>query len=96
MKSVPEIKAAISRLSPAEMRLVRDWGATQAGLYAFVSPAIAVAVGVFISGERVRATELLGMLIMLAATWFALSRPAVERPENPVLAVPVGKARRDF
>jgi drug/metabolite transporter (DMT)-like permease len=61
------------------MRLVRDWGATQAGLYAFVSPAIAVAVGVAVSGERVRATELLGMLIMLAATWFALSRPAAEK-----------------
>lgn len=25
MKSLPEIQAAISRLSPAEMRLVRDW-----------------------------------------------------------------------
>jgi len=78
------------------MRLVRDWGATQAGLYAFVSPAIAVAVGVFISGERVRTTELIGMLIMLAATWFALSRPAVERPEQALLAVPVRKGRRGF
>jgi drug/metabolite transporter (DMT)-like permease len=78
------------------MRLVRDWGATQAGLYAFVSPAIAVAVGVFISGERVRATELLGMLIMLAATWFALSRPTAEHAEKALLAVPVGKARRNF
>jgi drug/metabolite transporter (DMT)-like permease len=65
------------------LRLVRDWGASQAGLYAFVSPAIAVAVGVLISGERVRATELLGMLIMLAATWFALSRPTASLAATP-------------
>ncbi len=57
------------------LRLVRDWGTARAGLYAFVSPAIAVAVGITVSGERPRATDFLGMAIMLAATWFALGRP---------------------
>ena len=57
------------------LRLVRDWGASRAGLYAFVSPAIAVATGVLVSGERLRPSELVGMAIMLLATWFALSRP---------------------
>jgi drug/metabolite transporter (DMT)-like permease len=56
------------------MRLVRDWGASRAGLYAFVSPAIAVATGVLVSGERLTGSELLGMAIMFVATWFALSR----------------------
>ena len=57
------------------LRLVRDWGASRAGLYAFVSPAIAVATGVLVSGERLRPSEFVGMAIMLLATWFALSRP---------------------
>jgi len=57
------------------LRLVRDWGASRAGLYAFVSPAIAVVVGIAVSGEVPRASEFLGMAIMLAATWFALGTP---------------------
>jgi drug/metabolite transporter (DMT)-like permease len=54
------------------LRLVRDWGASRAGLYAFVSPAIAVAVGVMLAGEALHASDLAGMLIMLAATGFAM------------------------
>jgi drug/metabolite transporter (DMT)-like permease len=65
------------------LRLVRDWGASRAGLYAFVSPAIAVATGVLVSGERLRPSELAGMAIMLLATWFALSRPATSVPPLP-------------
>ena len=57
------------------LRLVRDWGTARAGLYAFVSPAIAVVVGIVVSGERPRASDFFGMAIMLAATWFALGRP---------------------
>jgi drug/metabolite transporter (DMT)-like permease len=57
------------------LRLVRDWGAARAGLYAFVSPTIAVVVGITVSGERPRTSEFIGMAIMLAATWFALGRP---------------------
>jgi drug/metabolite transporter (DMT)-like permease len=54
------------------LRLVRDWGTAKAGMYAFVSPAIAVLVGIFLSGEAARASDFLGMGLMLAATWFAL------------------------
>jgi drug/metabolite transporter (DMT)-like permease len=54
------------------LRLVRDWGTAKAGLYAFVSPVIAVLVGVVLSGEAARASDFLGMSLMLVATWFAL------------------------
>jgi drug/metabolite transporter (DMT)-like permease len=61
------------------LRLVRDWGTAKAGMYAFVSPAIAVLVGIFLSGEAARASDFLGMSLMLAATWFALGpAPSVE------------------
>lgn len=53
--------------------LVRDWGAFRAGLYAFVSPIIAVAVGVVFAGEPFGWAEGLGMGIMLAATALSLS-----------------------
>jgi drug/metabolite transporter (DMT)-like permease len=60
------------------LRLVRDWGAARAGMYAFVSPALAVAVGVTLAGERIAASELVGMAIMLAATAFAVGGRATE------------------
>jgi drug/metabolite transporter (DMT)-like permease len=56
------------------LRLVRDWGTAKAGMYAFVSPAIAVLVGIALSGETARASDFIGMALMLAATWFALGR----------------------
>jgi drug/metabolite transporter (DMT)-like permease len=59
------------------LRLVRDWGASRAGLYAFVSPAIAVVVGVVLAGETLHASDLAGMVIMLAATGFAMGGAAV-------------------
>jgi drug/metabolite transporter (DMT)-like permease len=62
------------------LRLVRDWGTARASMYAFVSPIIAVLVGVFASGETMRTSDLLGMLIMLAATWAALGRREARRP----------------
>jgi drug/metabolite transporter (DMT)-like permease len=65
------------------LRLVRDWGASRAGMYSFVSPAIAVATGVLISGEALHRTELLGMLLMLAGTWFALNRDAGTTTPSP-------------
>jgi len=68
------------------LRLVRDWGTARAGLYAFVSPAIAVLVGIVVSGERPRASDFLGMAIMLAATWFALGRPLPRLGARPPAA----------
>jgi drug/metabolite transporter (DMT)-like permease len=57
--------------------LVRDWGAFRAGLYAFVSPIIAVAVGVVYAGEPFGWAEAVGMGIMLAATALSLSEKKV-------------------
>lgn len=59
--------------------LVRDWGAFRAGLYAFVSPIIAVAVGVAYADEPFGWSEGLGMGIMLAATALSLSEKKIEK-----------------
>ena len=56
--------------------LLREWGAFRAGLYAFISPIIAVAVGVAVLGEPFGRWEALGMAIMLGAT------ALVVRPEQ--------------
>ncbi len=54
--------------------LVRDWGATKAGSYAFVSPIIAVLLGLAINGEALHAVDAVGMVLMLAAAWVALRK----------------------
>lgn len=61
------------------MRLLRDWGAFRAGLYAFVSPAIAVAVGVAALSEPFGWSEAVGALLMFGAAAIALKRPGRER-----------------
>jgi drug/metabolite transporter (DMT)-like permease len=53
--------------------LVRDWGAFRAGLYSFVSPVVAVAVGVALANEAFGWPEALGMGVMLGATALALT-----------------------
>lgn len=57
------------------MRLLRDWGAFRAGLYAFVSPVIAVAVGVAVLSERFGWAEGLGAVLMFGAAAIALKKP---------------------
>jgi len=57
------------------VRLLRDWGAFRAGLYAFVSPVIAVAVGVVVLGERFGWAEGAGGMHMYAAAAIALATP---------------------
>ena len=57
------------------LRLLRDWGAFRAGLYAFVSPAIAVAVGVVVLGERFGWSEGIGGVLMFAAAAIAFAKP---------------------
>ncbi|MBV9757477.1 MAG: EamA family transporter [Alphaproteobacteria bacterium] len=54
--------------------LVRDWGASRTGTYAFVSPAIAVLLGVTIYGERLDAASAAGMALMLLAAALVLRR----------------------
>jgi drug/metabolite transporter (DMT)-like permease len=57
---------------------LRDWDAFRAGLYAFVSPAIAVGVGVAVLGEPFGPPEAVGAVLMFGAAAIALKRP--ERP----------------
>ena len=52
--------------------LVRDWGASKTGTYAFISPAIAVIVGCSWFGERLDWGDVAGMLLMLGAAGLAL------------------------
>lgn len=56
------------------MRLLRDWGAFRAGLYAFVSPAVAVGVGVAALSEPFGWAEGVGALLMFGAAAIALRR----------------------
>ncbi|MBD2749759.1 EamA family transporter [Microvirga sp. BT688] len=53
--------------------LVRDWGAFRAGLYSFVSPVVAVTVGVAFVNEAFGWPEAIGMAVMLSATALALT-----------------------
>ena len=55
------------------LALLRDWEPSRAGLYAFVSPVIAVAVGVGLFEEPFGVFETTGSLIMLGAAALALS-----------------------
>ena len=56
--------------------LVRDWGASKPGTYAFVSPVIAVVVGATLFGEKLDWGDLVGMTLMLSAAGLALRRRA--------------------
>ena len=58
------------------VRLLREWGAFRAGLYAFVSPVIAVTVGVVVLGERFGWAEGVGAVLMFGAAAIALKTPA--------------------
>jgi len=58
------------------IRLLRDWGAFRAGLYAFISPVIAVGVGVVALSERFGWAEGLGAALLFGAAAIALrTRP---------------------
>jgi drug/metabolite transporter (DMT)-like permease len=54
--------------------LVRDWGASRAGTYAFVSPVIAVVIGTTLFNERLDIGDVVGMLLMLTAAAIVLRR----------------------
>lgn len=61
-------------------RLMRDWGAGRVGTYAFISPVVAVLLGILVAGERVGPVDALGMALMLGAAFLALRRPAAATP----------------
>lgn len=54
--------------------LVRDWGVSRTGSYAFVAPVIGVVAAVLLFGEHVSFGELLGMVLMLSAAGLVLKR----------------------
>ena len=60
--------------------LVRDWGASKTGTYAFISPVIAVMAGCTLFGEKLDWGDAAGMTLMLSGAGLALrgrTRPAV-------------------
>jgi drug/metabolite transporter (DMT)-like permease len=52
--------------------LVRDWGASRPGTYAFISPVIAVITGCSLFGEKLDWGDAAGMTLMLGAAGLAL------------------------
>lgn len=56
--------------------LVREWGPTRAGAYTFVSPVIAVGLGMLVFHEKIGVIEAVGMTVMLSAAYVALYRPS--------------------
>jgi drug/metabolite transporter (DMT)-like permease len=63
------------------LRLMREWGAARAGLYAFVSPVVALVLGALVFGEPLTWRELTGAALMLLAAAIAVVRaPASELP----------------
>jgi drug/metabolite transporter (DMT)-like permease len=64
------------------MRLLHSWGASRAGAYAFVSPAVAVPLGMVWYGETVGPADLIAMAMMLTAAWLAVR----DKTESRVVA----------
>jgi drug/metabolite transporter (DMT)-like permease len=56
------------------LRLLRAWGAFRAGLYAFVSPVVALVVGALVFGESIGWREVAGAATMLAGAAVAMRR----------------------
>lgn len=54
--------------------LVRDWGASRTGTYAFVSPVVAVVIGTTLFSEKLDAGDVVGMVLMLGAAAIVLRR----------------------
>src|SRR5438270_1272573 len=59
------------------LRLMRDWGASRAGLYSFVSPVVALILGAVVYGEPLTWREITGAAIMLLAARIAVARKPV-------------------
>jgi drug/metabolite transporter (DMT)-like permease len=79
------------------LRLLRDWGPTRSGLYAFVSPIIAVVLGILIFHEPFGSYEIVGSAIMLTAAALALRSepgpPDVIEAPKAVRAAGMGSPR---
>jgi len=70
--------------------LVRDWGASRPGTYAFISPVIAVIIGCSLFGEELDWGEAVGMILMLAGAFMALRSPReLSSAEQDSISAPV-------
>ncbi|MFC7554105.1 EamA family transporter [Pseudoroseomonas wenyumeiae] len=56
------------------LRLMRNWGSARAGLYAFVSPVVALLLGALAFGEPLGIRQALGAALMLGAAAIAVRR----------------------
>jgi drug/metabolite transporter (DMT)-like permease len=65
------------------LRLIRDWGPTRAGTYAFVTPIVATALGAIVLGERLGPLEIAGALVLLGAAALVLSGGFAPRSVGP-------------
>jgi drug/metabolite transporter (DMT)-like permease len=65
------------------MELLKVWGSSRAGSYAFVSPVIAVVLGAAVYHEHVGVFDIVGMMIMLVAAYLAISGENVLRETGP-------------
>jgi len=63
--------------------LLRDWGSVRAGLYAFVSPIVALAVGAWLFGETIGTPEVIGAILLLIAAGVALMRTGEGTQQAP-------------
>lgn len=73
------------------LRLMRDWGMARAGLYAFVSPVVALAIGRVAFGEAIGLPGIAGAALLLCAAALSLRRgdaPAVAGGRIRAAAIP--------
>lgn len=72
------------------LRLIRDWGMSRAGLYAFVSPVVALVIGALAFGESIGTMKIAGTILLLCAAGLSLrgqeARPASFRGKRQVVS----------
>jgi drug/metabolite transporter (DMT)-like permease len=54
------------------LHLLRVWGSSRSGSYAFISSVVAVIAGHIVFGEAITSSSMLGMIILMAAAWLAI------------------------
>lgn len=66
----------------AYLRLIAAWGPARAGTYAYLSPILAVLVGVVWLGERIGLRDCAGMALLLAAAFCSLRAGELPSPKH--------------
>ena len=70
---------------PIYMHLLRVWGSSRSGSYAFVSSVVAVFAGMAVYGEELSVLSMAAMAVLLFAAWLAM-RPTPEREQGKTRA----------